>query len=187
MDTATAAPARPSRRAVRLAIAVAYSVGVSVIVGWSLREGAAASQRPAPPATPAVSERDAAAAKPSAATGKVRGAGDCSVCGVVESVRHIETYVEIMEGCFANESGGPSSRGYGLDDARQVGIQPLADIVATSVAGKRGGKRFAVSTRHQIVVRFRDGSRRILNETTPRALHEGERVIVIAGNGGTNG
>jgi hypothetical protein len=182
------APARPKSMAMRLSIAMVYLVCISAVAGWSLREGAAA-QRFTPPANPATPDRDTAIepAKPSATTGKTRAGGDCSGCGIVESVRRIDTYTEIMEGCLASERAGSSSRpGYGLDDNRWRGFEPLADIVATAAVGKPGKKRFAVTTRHQIVVRFRNGSRQVLNESTPRALHEGERVIVIAGLGRTN-
>ena len=88
-----------------------------------------------------------------------------------------------MRGCPASEGAGFPRRGYGLDDSRPSRIEPLADIVATAAVAKPGAKRFAATTRHQIVVRFRNGWRRVLNEATPRALHEGDRVIVIAGVG----
>jgi hypothetical protein len=174
--------------ATRLSIAIAYLVCLSVVAGWSLRDGAAASQRPAPSASSATTDRGTAIerAKPSATTLKTRTGGDCSGCGVVESVRRIDVYTEITEGCLASEGAGSPRRGYGLDDNRRRGFEPLADIVATA-AGKPGKKRFAVTTRHQIVVRFRNGSRQVLNESTPRALHEGERVIVIAGLGKADG
>jgi hypothetical protein len=90
-----------------------------------------------------------------------------------------------MEECRTSERAGLLGHDVGLDDRRRGGIEPLADIVAAAAVGKRGAKKFAVTTRHQIVVRFRDGSRQVLNEATPRALHEGERVIVIAGLGTT--
>lgn len=181
MDTTTPTTARPRPKAVRISIAIAYFVCISVIVGWSLRDGAAASQRAGPPAKPVVSDQDTVVAPEEAAAGKARAGGDCSGCGVVESVRHIDTYVEIMEGCRPSEGTGPLGRDYSLDDGRRSGVEPLTDIAATAVAAKRGAKRFSVTTRHQIVVRFRNGSRQVLNESTPRALHEGERVIVIAG------
>jgi hypothetical protein len=179
---------RPRSKAVRISLAILYFVCISVIVGWSLRQGASAAERAVPPSKPVESDRDTAIvpAKPSAVTGKVRGGGDCPGCGVVESVRRIETYAEIMEACPARQGGGSPFAGYGLDPSRHQGAEPLADIVSAAAVGKRGAKRFAVTTRHQIVVRFRDGSRQVLNESTPRALHEGERVIVIAGLGGTS-
>ncbi len=38
-----------------------------------------------------------------------------------------------------------------------------------------------VTPSYQIVVRFRDGSRRVFNESTARALQSGEHIQVIAG------
>lgn len=187
MDTTNGTTARPRPKAVRISIAIVYFVCIGVIVAWSLRDGAAASQRAGPP-KPVVSDQDTVVApeKSPPATGKARAGGDCSGCGVVESVRHIDTYVEIMDGCRPGEGTGPLGRDYSLDDSRRSGVEPLTDIAAAAVAAKRGAKRFSVTTRHQIVVRFRNGSRQVLNESTPRALHEGERVIVIAGLGKTS-
>ena len=141
MDTTTPAPAWPRPKAIRIAIAIAYFAGIGVIVGWSLRDGAAASQRAGPPAKPVASDQDTAVApeKGPAATGKPRAGGDCSGCGVVESVRHIDTYVEIMEGCRPGEGAGPLGRDYRLDDSRRGGVEPLADIVAAHEAVE-GGK-----------------------------------------------
>jgi hypothetical protein len=140
------------------------------------------------PATcePVVSDQDAVVA-PEGAGGGRRCGRDCAGCGVVEAVRHIETYVEIMEGCQRSESASPLGPDYSLDGGPRNSVEPLKDIVAAAAVGKRGAKKFSVVTRHQIVVRFRNGSRQVLNESTPRALHEGERVIVIAGLGSTGG
>jgi hypothetical protein len=177
------APLRP----IRISLAILYFASISAIVGWSQRDGAAASQPAGPPPKPAATERDRVVAPENAPpAGKVRAGGNCSECGVVESVRHVDTYVEIMEGCRPSETTGSLGHDYGLASSRRGGVEPLADIVSAA-AGKRGAKRFAVTTRHQIIVRFRDGRRQVLNEATPRALHEGERVIVIAGVGKVNG
>ena len=57
----------------------------------------------------------------------------------------------------------------------------LADTVASVIADGRGRKKVTVNTRHQIVVRFRDGSKQVFDEATPRSLHVGDRIVVIAG------
>ena len=49
------------------------------------------------------------------------------------------------------------------------------------IADDRGRKKVAIDTRHQIVVRFRDGSKQVFDEATPRSLHVGDRIVVIAG------
>ena len=49
------------------------------------------------------------------------------------------------------------------------------------IADGRGRKKVTVNTRHQIVVRFRDGSKQVFDEATPRSLHVGDRIVVIAG------
>lgn len=43
-----------------------------------------------------------------------------------------------------------------------------------------------IDARHQIVVRLRDGTKQVFDETTPRTLRVGDRIMVIAradGNG----
>jgi hypothetical protein len=45
----------------------------------------------------------------------------------------------------------------------------------------RGLAALADTSSYQTVVRFRDGSRRVFNEATARALQSGDRVMVIAG------
>ncbi len=57
----------------------------------------------------------------------------------------------------------------------------LAETVEGVLTGRPGGARMNVTSSYQIVVRFRDGSRRVFNESTARALQSGERIQVIAG------
>ncbi len=57
----------------------------------------------------------------------------------------------------------------------------LPETVASVIADGRGRKKVTVNTRHQIVVRFRDGSKQVFDEATPRSLHVGDRIVVIAG------
>ena len=54
-------------------------------------------------------------------------------------------------------------------------------VPASVIADGRGRKKVAIDTRHQIVVRFRDGSKQVFDEATPRSLHVGDRIVVIAG------
>ena len=47
--------------------------------------------------------------------------------------------------------------------------------------------KIRVTTQHQIVVRFRDGSKHVFNEETPRSVRVGDRIQVIAGAVRRNG
>jgi hypothetical protein len=66
-------------------------------------------------------------------------------------------------------------------------LASLADTTASVIAGDRRIRKFRVTTHHQIVVRFRDGTRHVFNEDSPRTLREGDRIQVIAGSAGANG
>ena len=66
-----------------------------------------------------------------------------------------------------------------VDDHNEMAT--LADTVAGVIAGDHPARKVSVRTRHQIVVRFRDGSRHVFDEDTPRTLREGDRIMVIAG------
>jgi hypothetical protein len=74
-----------------------------------------------------------------------------------------------------------------LFDGATVDLASLADTAASVIAGDRRARKFRVTTRHQIVVRFRDGTRHVFNEDSPRTLREGDRIQVIAGSAEANG
>jgi hypothetical protein len=57
VDATTAALLRPRSKPVRVSLTILYFVGISVIVGWSLRDGAAASQHAGPPPMPVASDQ----------------------------------------------------------------------------------------------------------------------------------
>ena len=84
----------------------------------------------------------------------------CLKCGVIESMRQIvgqdTADVKPVEGVSSGVSGGA--------------------VAASAVAGKR----------HEITVRFRDGSTTVLNEASPRTLQLGGRVIVIGRSNAEN-
>ncbi len=83
----------------------------------------------------------------------------CPECGVVESIRKIE---------LSGDIGGQGT--VGVKVAEGVSAVASSDAIATE----------AVTARiYEITVRFRDGSRTVLNETTPRSWRLGSRVMVI--------
>ena len=173
-----------------MALVVSYFLGMTAIVGWSLPAADLASHR-ADPATrlPDGEVPDTARERqaPVEATRYARNKVNCDGCGVIELVRRIDTREEIMEWCAIGDTAGTRllgnlNGGGGRDDQAT-----FADMVAGVIVGEHRAKRVRVTTRHQIVVRFRDGSRHVFNEDSPRTLREGDRIKVIAGATGVNG
>ncbi len=187
MKTVESTPLR--RPWARIAIALAYFAGISLIVGWSLPDGVAAD-RPADVAMrlpePGDIQAAAAFAKPIADAGKTRSRVNCAGCGVIESVqqdRYARIAVMARVPCRRRRRRPRPS----LDVADPTTPESLANTVASVIADGRGRKKVAVTTRHQIVVRFRDGSRQVFDEATPRSLRVGDRIMVIAGTAEAKG
>src|SRR5205823_6075873 len=128
---------------------------------------------PATRGTPAAEEPP-----PTLVTVKPRGKAGCAGCGVVVAVLRIETPVAVMAGCYVGDGPAFHAR---LINAGGYDTDSLANTVASVIADGRGRKKVAINTRHQIVVRFRDGSKQVFDEATPRSLHVGDRIVVIAG------
>ena len=85
----------------------------------------------------------------------------CRECGVIESMRQIESTREMAEHYDAHRRALPSLYGGEIEPA----------------SGARDG-----AARHfEFIVRFRDGRTQVFSETTPRSWQTGSRVMVIAG------
>jgi hypothetical protein len=189
------------------ALTAFYYAGIAGIVGWSLGRGDAAGHPFESPVQPprAATQRaerydvtkhlpvdssmqpqraadtDGGDSAPARAPLNTRSRVNCDDCGVIESVRRIDRREEIIEGCtLVDIQAGRIAHGL-LDGHDRNDMMPLSDAVADAISGERGAKKVRVSSRHQIVVRFRDGSRRVFNEETPRSLRVGDRIQVIAG------
>lgn len=120
-----------------------------------------------------------AAARSKAPNGSaIRAKLHCAGCGVVESMRRIEHRETAGGVCYAMDSERlwmPHNAG---DRLHAAAFSPVRANVFT---GHRGTRMPRVHSTYQIVVRFRDGSRHVFNEPTPRTLQLGEPVQVIAG------
>jgi outer membrane lipoprotein SlyB len=178
-----------------MALKAFYFIGMAAIVGWSLpRAGSVAPvgphaestmqvQTPDDEAPATAVEAPASVPSPRHARSRVR----CDGCGVIESVRRIDTRDEIMESCAIGDIAGTRVPGNLVDGGDPDGLASLADTTASVIAGDRRARKFRVTTRHQIVVRFRDGTRHVFNEDSPRTLREGDRIQFIAGSAGASG
>lgn len=113
---------------------------------------------------------DAHAKDPQANLGQARATSrnraGCDECGVVESMRQVKR---------AGDVGGPNTvvAAVGGDVPRR---EPDRAIAATSRA----------EMRYEFTVRFRDGSNKVFNDTSPRAWPLGSRVIVIGRSNASN-
>jgi outer membrane lipoprotein SlyB len=177
-------------KAARLAAWFCYCAGAAAIVGWSLPSARTAVAVDAP----SVRQPEAGPAEPTDAhqapgrtSGNARAKSYCRGCGVIESVRQIDRREEIAGECAAGKYLTTRIPGIGNDDGERAAAPGIAGAVDGAIRGDRRGKSVRVTTTHQIVVRFRDGSRHVFNEETPRSLHEGDRVQVIVGAAGAAG
>jgi len=174
------------RMRARMAIALAYFIGITLIAGLSLPEGAdfsrSAEQTMQLPDTGSSAARTVPA-NLMPATARKRNKVNCAGCGVIESVSTIDARGVFAGGCHAGESGRPHISGKIFATGRRD-VESLADTVAATIADENPARNFAVITRHQIVVRFPDGTKHVFDEATPRTLRVGDRVMVIAGAAG---
>lgn len=182
---------KPRPRLVRIAVAAAlYVAGNAAVVVWSLPdEGPADRRTELAMRLPDTGTSDAAGVRstPVRMTGNARNKANCEECGVIESVRRIDKREEMMGWCAVGEIAATRIPGSLIDGGERQALVTLADTVAGVIVGDLGAKKVRVTSRHQIVVRFRDGSRHVFNEETPRTLRVGDRIQVIAGAAGASG
>jgi hypothetical protein len=176
---------QPRRARLSIAIALICFAGVTGIVGCTLPDGVAAAghgaEFPTRLQNTAISDEAVVAARQTVATRKTRSAVNCSGCGVVESLQRIDTRDELMGECNAGEFASTRTAGTLLfGEGGRENLEVLADIVAVGVAGEARPKKSIVTTRHQIVVRLRDGSKQVFDEAAPRTVRVGDRITVIA-------
>jgi hypothetical protein len=91
--------------------------------------------------------------------GNRRTRASCPDCGVIESIRQ------------SGRAGNAGRKGRNDLEAAIAEARPGSD--ASGAGGDAG-------IGYEITVRFRDGSRTVLSEASPRAWHAGSRVIVIS-------
>ena len=98
--------------------------------------------------------------------GAIRNRSRCSGCGTVESVRRIDRREFAAGSCSVAESDHfPTIHNARDGDERGVSAT-LAETVEGVLIGRPGKAKMKVASSYEIVVRFRDGSRHVLNEST---------------------
>jgi hypothetical protein len=186
-----------SRTGVVGAVALACVAAVAAIA-WFLPRGATAGAAEgagsAGPRVAAVapasirgSDRPAEAAArtalPAEGAGRARGKSVCAECGIIEAVQRVDTPLKFTGWCDAAEIARTQSSGRAYGRDFRADRESLSETVAAAIATSRASTKDAVTTQHRIVVRMRNGSRRIFDESTPRMVNVGDRMVVIAANG----
>lgn len=179
-----------------IAVTLFSAAGIAAIMGWiptstsssgepiALASQQAASAKPAPARAPAPAParaHKAPAQPPAQVATNAPAKARCVDCGVIESVREIDTKGAgtgigavggaVAGGLLGHQVGG----GRGQDIATVVGA------VGGAVAGHEVEKRVKSTKSYEITVRFEDGSSRVLREESAPSWRAGDRVRVING------
>jgi len=185
-------------RARYVGVAALASVAAVAALAWALPKGATAgataAAAPRVVAVTRASLRQGDRPTPAAASaaladdpGKARGKPLCAECGIIEAVQRIDTPLKFTGWCDAAEIARTQNEGRAYGRDFRTDRESLSESVAAAIATSRASTKEAVVTRHRIVVRMRNGSRQIFDESTPRMVNVGDRMVVIAGAPRTNG
>lgn len=100
------------------------------------------------------------------------------------------SYASIPEESISEDAQAQLARARVTDDRRNRPWCPECGIVESMRQVERSGHiGAAIATTgksYELTVRFRDGSKTVFNEATPRIWRQGSRVIVIAGTTTSN-
>lgn len=166
-----------------MAIVLFSGVGIAAFMGWLPTSFGSESNESVVVVAPAQpvhkTNMQVAANNQSKAT--------CNECGVVESVRVINSAGNtsgvglvggaVIGGLLGNQVGG----GRGKD------VATVAGAVGGAVAGNAIEKNAGTTRSYEITIHFEDGSRRVFNEANPPAWKSGDHVRVVDGTIQPNG
>jgi len=168
-----------------IAVTLFSAVGIAAIMGWvpsSISSPAENIVLANPAAKPAVARAHATPTQvPAQVASNTSAKVRCAECGVIETVREIETKGEgtglgavggaVVGGLLGHQVGG----GRGQDVATVVGV------VGGAVAGNEVEKRVKSGKSYEITIRLEDGSSRVMHEAIAPSWRAGDRVKVIDG------
>ncbi len=170
-----------------IAITVFCAAVIAAIFGWiptsigSSADQVVSGQQPRSSPVPYSAAKGASGAQKDIVPGRVSSKSPCAECGVIESTREVQAQGEgsglgaaggaIVGGLLGHQVGG----GRGQDIATVVGA------VGGAVGGNQIEKSIKSSTSYEIVVRFDDGSSRVIQQAVAPAWRSGDRVRVIDG------
>jgi len=167
-----------------IAVTLFSVAGIAAIMGWipastgGSGENIGQAKPPAAQAKPAAANAYKAPAQPPV---QVATNAPARECGVIESVREIDTKGAgsgigvvggaVVGGLLGHQIGG----GSGKDIATVVGA------VGGAVAGNEVEKRVKSTKSYEITIRFEDGSSRVIQEAALPSWRTGDRVRVVNG------
>ena len=140
----------------------------------------AAQDAPARAETPDSADEGAPQVRPPARR-SIRRNLHCAGCGVVETMSRIDQRGSAGGVCTSANFDHFWIAGTAANGGEWSGASTLSDAVEGVLRGRPVARSVIIASSYQIVIRLRDGSRRVFNEPTARSLRSGERVLVIAG------
>jgi outer membrane lipoprotein SlyB len=166
-----------------VAVTVFSAAGIAAIMGWI------PTSTSGPGNSAGLAKQPTASTKAAARANRTQVASKCAECGVVESVREIETKGEgsgvgavggavggaVVGGVIGHQIGS----GRGQDIATAAGA--VGGAVGGAVLGNEIEKRVKSGKSYEITVRLEDGSSRVIHEASAPAWRAGDRVKVIDG------
>jgi outer membrane lipoprotein SlyB len=173
METQARKPLHPLVWVAGITLIVFCGVGAAAFMGWIGSPLAKpADSTPISKARPAERQHGPA---------KVQVAAVCLECGVVQSVREVDTK---GAGTGAGAIGGAVVGGVlghqvGDGDDRKIGA--VVGAVAGGLLGNEVEKQVRTTKSFEIGVRFDDGSNRVITEATASPWRVGDRVKVVNG------
>ena len=209
MNTPTTSTPKAGLHPLIIAAAVAVllfcGVGIAAVMGWlpssngganatlTSSDQAASAAAPVPSKSPAVASAAAPAhaapvrETPRRAPAPERVAAVCGNCGVIESVREINTRAE---GSGVGAAGGAIVGGLlgnqvGSGHGRQLAT--VAGAIGGAVAGNQIEGRVKASRSYDVRVRLDDGNVRTIHQSSAPDWQEGDRVRVVDGEIRANG
>ena len=178
-----------------IALTLFCVVGIAAVMGWipnsmgGASDKVAAVLQPSNAVAPPVAKEHRAsapvvhAAAPVLAPAPVRevAAARCAECGVIESVREVDTKGSgsgvgavgggVLGGLLGNQVGG----GRGKD------VMTVVGVVGGAVAGNEVEKRVKATKSYDVTVRMSDGSSRVISEATQPSWRNGDKVKIVNG------
>jgi outer membrane lipoprotein SlyB len=163
-----------------ITLIVFCGAGAAAFMGWI----PASAGKPGDEAALAKLEKSQpspAKAAPAKAHAAARVAAKCAECGVIQSVREVDTKGEgsgvgVVGGAVA---GGVLGHQVGNGDGQTIAT--VIGAVGGAVAGNEIEKRVKSKKSYEVTVRFDDGSSRVITEATAPTWRSGDKVKVVNG------
>ncbi len=167
-----------------IALILFCGVGIAAFMGW-IPSSSGSPSGSAMTDTHAANMPKSGTAKPHAAplhmAGNAVAKTTCAECGVIESIREVESRAEgtglgavggaVVGGLLGNQVGG----GRGKD------VMTVVGAVGGAVAGNQIEKQVKSTKSYAITIRLDDGSSRVINEANAPMWRTGDKVKVVNG------